>query len=240
MTSASITILSHTCTTVILDHNLTTYTVRYWIVRSWLDIDYMADFLTHLVIIQRDWLAGISLVVIHLGGIICHPDVLQRNKEWAIAPKVLFRLPYNPRITTKQCFPLNQSWCWKQWKGRKTCVLLQIAESTMTLLSAVHCFAYINCRCILVTIWWNWKNDCILQYQRAYNFVLMFFNFSQIYQIYQIDQIYQKNQIYQINLISLNKSISLPALHERAKFIWSPPVIRFENEQWPIHVAAKP
>ena len=29
----------------------------------------MADYLTHLVIIQRDWLAGISLVVIHLGGI---------------------------------------------------------------------------------------------------------------------------------------------------------------------------
>ena len=63
MTSASITILSHT-TTVILHHHLTTYTVRYWIVRSWLDIDYnvMADFLTHPVIIQRDWLAGISLV----------------------------------------------------------------------------------------------------------------------------------------------------------------------------------
>ena len=70
MTSASVTILNNT-TTVIFDHHLTTYNVRYWIVRSWLDIDYnvMADFLTYLVIIQRDWLAGISLVVIHLGGI---------------------------------------------------------------------------------------------------------------------------------------------------------------------------
>ena len=70
MMSASITILSQT-TTVILDHHLTTYTVRYWIVRSWLGIDYnvMADFLAHLVNIQHDWLTGISLVVIHLGGI---------------------------------------------------------------------------------------------------------------------------------------------------------------------------
>ena len=34
-----------------------------------IDYNVMADFLTHLVNIQRHGLAGVSLVVIHLGGI---------------------------------------------------------------------------------------------------------------------------------------------------------------------------
>ena len=58
MTSASITILNNN-TTVIFYHHLTTYTVRYWIVRSCM-IGAMADCLTHLVIIQRDWLEYLS------------------------------------------------------------------------------------------------------------------------------------------------------------------------------------